>query len=267
LENINKKAQIIYISHGGGPLPILGEPSHNEMVKFMKDLPSKLRKPEAIIVISAHWEENVVTIQGGNHPEMLYDYYGFPDEAYKINYPSMGSKEYTGKISGILDSHGIKHSINDDRGYDHGHFIPLMLMYPEADIPSLQISLLHNLDANDHINLGKALSKLVSENILIIGSGFSFHNLREYNLSSNIEDTRNNLFQDYLIEACTTDLEQKEREKKLIEWKNAPNARYCHPRPEHLLPLHVCVGIANDKAKLIFNNYIAGKRAVAFLWE
>lgn len=267
MENIDKKAQVVFISHGGGPLPILGEPSHNEMIKFMNELPSGLRKPDAIIVISAHWEENIVTIQGSSHPKMLYDYYGFPDEAYNIDYPSIGSKKYTSKISGILDRNGIKNSINDDRGYDHGHFIPLMLMYPDADIPSLQISLLRNLDANDHINLGKALSELMGENILIIGSGSSFHNLREFNLSRNIEDIRNDPFQDYLINACTTDLTQKEREKKLIEWDSAPNARYCHPRHDHLLPLHVCVGITKDKAKLIFNNYVAGKRVVAFLWE
>lgn len=267
MKNSNNKAQLIYISHGGGPLPILGEPSHDEMVKFMKNLPSKLRKPEAILVISAHWEESVVTIQGSESPKMLYDYYGFPDEAYKVNYPANGSQMYAKKIADILERHGVKSNIDSERGYDHGFFIPLMLMYPKADIPSLQISLLRSLDASDHINFGKALSELMKENILVIGSGSSFHNMRSFNLSENKEDPLNDAFQDYLIEACTTDIPQEEREKMLIEWESAPSARYCQPREDHLLPLHVCMGMAEDKSKLIFNDYVAGKRVVAFLWE
>ena len=266
MKNTNNKAQIVYVSHGGGPLPILGDSSHNEMVKFMKELPSKLTKPDAILVISAHWEENIVTIQGGKRPEMMYDYYGFPEEAYKINYPSMGSQMYAGKIVDILARHGIESNIDNGRGYDHGHFIPLMLMYPKADIPSLQISLLHNLDANDHIKLGKAMSELMRENILVIGSGSSFHNMSSFNFSENRQDSLNDAFQDYLVETCTNDLPQEERENRLIEWESAPNARYCHPRQEHLLPLHVCMGMAGDKAKLIFDDYVAGKRVVAFLW-
>ena len=142
-----------------------------------------------------------------------------------------------------------------------------MLIYPKADIPSLQISLLHNLDANDHIKLGKALSELMRENILVMGSGFSFHNINAFSMSGNREDPLNDAFQDWLIETCSGDLPQEEREKRLIDWEDAPSARYCHPRQDHLLPLHVCVGMAASKAELIFDDYIVGKRSVAFLWE
>ena len=263
----NKRAQIVYFSHGGGPLPILEDPSHEEMIKFMKKLPSKLRKPDTILVISAHWEENAVTIQGGKCPKMLYDYYGFTEEAYNANYPAKGSQKYAGKIADILDKNGIENNIDSERGFDHGLFIPLMLMYPKADIPSLQISLIHNLDADEHIKLGRALSEINRENILVIGSGFSFHNMSAFSMSGNREDPLNDAFQNYLIETCTSDLSQEDREKSLSKWESAPNARYCHPRQEHLLPLHVCVGMAGDKAKLVFDDYIAGKRAVAFLWD
>ena len=116
---------------------------------------------------------------------------------------------------------------------------------------------------------GKALNELMYENILVVGSGFSFHNMRAFSRDGKIsKDHANYLFQEWLIETCTTQLTQEERERRLIHWEKAPSARYCHPREEHLLPLHVCVGIAgeNSRAEKIFDDYILGKRAVAFLW-
>ena len=261
-----KRAQIVYFSHGGGPLPILGDPGHKAMVGFMQSLPSKLRRPDAILVISAHWEESVPTLLGADRPELFYDYYGFPDEAYRVTYPAPGSPELARKVSTLLNKRGIPSRIDLRRGYDHGLFIPLMLMYPEADIPSLQISLVQRLDPVVHIALGKALGELLNDNILIIGSGFSFHNLREFQLGRNsmIPDSQNDAFQEWLIETCTGP--RSECEQRLTNWERAPFARYCHPREEHLLPLQVCVGMAETPARLIFDDYIAGKRAVAFLW-
>ncbi|MEX1377818.1 MAG: class III extradiol ring-cleavage dioxygenase [Eubacteriales bacterium] len=260
-----KGAQIIYFSHGGGPLPILGDPSHAKMNEFMKKLPEILRKPEAIILFSAHWEENIVTLQTNAAPPMLYDYFGFPAESYEIKYPAKNSPEFLKRIKEILEERNIKYKEDDMRGYDHGHFIPLKMMYPDADIPTFQISMLHSLSAKEHINLGNALNKLKDENVLIIGSGFSFHNLRAFGFEGNTPDDRNDTFQDWLIKVCTG--EATDAEKELINWESAPNARYCHPREEHLLPLHVCQGAAKCSAKVIFDDYIAGKRAVAFLWE
>lgn len=258
--------QIVYFSHGGGPLPILGDPGHKAMVDFMQELPSKLGKPDAILVISAHWEESVPTLLGADRPEMYYDYYGFPDEAYKITYPAPGDPESARKIVALLSERGISSRIDTERGFDHGLFIPLKLMYPEANIPSLQISLVKGLDPAAHIALGEALSGLISENILVIGSGFSFHNLGEFQFGdSEKSDPLNDAFQDWLIDTCTGP--QAQCEQRLIDWGKAPSARYCHPREEHLLPLHVCVGMVTKPAKLIFDDYIAGKRAVAFLWS
>ena len=239
------------------------------MNEFMGKLPEMLRRPEAILVISAHWEENMVTVQGGESPPMLYDYYGFPEQAYEINYPAPGNPALAEKICAILAKSGVVSSINETRGFDHGLFIPLKMIYPEADIPSMQISLLHSLDAKAHIALGQALRPLMDENILIIGSGFSFHNLRAFSFSDmgkNIVDEHNDEFQDWLKDTIESDCMQSEREARLIDWESAPYARYCHPREDHLMPLLVCAGLAGGRGETIFNDYIAGKKALAFLW-
>jgi len=261
------KAQIVYFSHGGGPLPILGDEGHKAMIDFMKKLPTRLRKPEAILVISAHWEETAATLLSAPNPPMFYDYYGFPEEAYQITYPAPGSPELANRIAGILKKNAIPANLDPKRGFDHGVFIPLKMMYPQADIPSLQLSLLRGLNPAAHIALGKALRELMTENILVIGSGFSFHNLRAFFGERTAEfDPANDAFQNWLIETCTGPLAQSERESRLIEWQKAPSARYCHPREEHLLPAHVCVGMADKPAELIFDEMILGKRSVGFLW-
>ncbi len=259
-------AQIVFFSHGGGPLPILGDEGHKSMVDFMEKLPSQLSTPDAILVVSAHWEANRATVLGAQSPPMLYDYYGFPAEAYKITYPAPGNPELADRIVRLLEKAKIPADVDMERGFDHGLFIPLKLMYPQADIPSLQLSLLHSLDPSAHIAMGKALRELATENILVVGSGFSFHNLRAFSWSGGIEpDPKNDAFQEWLIETCTGQ-DQEQTERNLIDWEDAPGARYCHPREDHLVPLHVCVGMAGKPAKLIFDDLIFGKRAVAFLW-
>jgi aromatic ring-opening dioxygenase catalytic subunit (LigB family) len=237
------------------------------MVDFMTQLPIRLEKPDLILVVSAHWEESAVTLLGAQNPAMFYDYYGFPSQAYEITYPAPGNPEVAHKIAGLLEQNHISARIEPQRGYDHGLFIPLKLMYPQADIPCLQLSLLRGLDPGAHVALGKALRGLTGENILVIGSGFSFHNLRAFSWQGMGEaDPANDAFQDWLIEVCTGPLTQSEREQRLIDWESAPSARYCHPREEHLLPLHVCQGMADKSAELIFDDQILGKRGVAFLW-
>jgi 4,5-DOPA dioxygenase extradiol len=265
--NSQNKAQIVYFSHGGGPLPILGDSSHKSMVAFMRQLPSRLKRPGAILVISAHWEEGNATLLGAQTPAMFYDYYGFPDEAYEITYPAPGSPDMANRIAELLNQNHIAAHIDPQRGFDHGLFIPLKLMYPQADIPALQLSLLRGLDPAAHLDLGRALRPLMYENILVIGSGFSFHNMQAFSWhGKNIPDSANDDFQNWLIEVCTGPISQSEREQRLIDWQKAPSARYCHPREEHLLPLHVCMGMTNRGATVIFDDYILGKRGVAFMW-
>jgi 4,5-DOPA dioxygenase extradiol len=265
--NSERLAQIVYFSHGGGPLPILGDPGHQAMVDFMIQLPSQLKKPDLILVISAHWEESAATFLGAKNPATFYDYYGFPPAAYDITYPAPGSPEAANRIAGLLNQQNIPTRIDPTRGFDHGLFIPLKLMYPQADIPCLQLSLLRGLNPEAHLALGQALRALKNENILVIGSGFSFHNMRAFSWGGNgAPDPANDAFQNWLIETCTGSIPQPEREQRLVEWEKAPSARYCHPREEHLLPLHVCLGMADSPARLIFDDQILGKRGVAFLW-
>lgn len=259
------EAQIIYISHGGGPLPILVDPDHREMVTFMRALPERLARPEAILVISAHWEEDVPTVQGAAHPPLLYDYYGFPPEAYQITYPAPGNPELAARIVDLLEQNGIPARIDPQRGFDHGAFIPLKLMYPQADIPVLQLSLQRGLDPQAHIAMGHALRPLMEANLLVVGSGSSFHNFQAF-WGKGI-DLANEAFQNWLVETCTSpELSQEERESRLMQWESAPHARYAHPREEHLLPLHVCQAMAGKAGQVIFDGKILGKRQVAFLW-
>lgn len=262
------QSSVFYLSHGGGPLPLLGDKGHQNMIRIIKEVTRTLAKPSAILVISAHWEESQPTITSGASPALIYDYYGFPKEAYEIEYPASGSPELANKVFKLLGNAGIKATLDDQRGFDHGLFVPLKLMYPEANIPCVQLSLVNNLLSEDHIRIGKALADLRKDNVLVIGSGFSFHNLKAFFTPSTKEArTLNESFEQWLIDTCSnSQLTEEERERRLKNWDSAPAARYCHPREEHLLPLHVCYGIAGTAAKKVFEFEIMGKMASAYLW-
>jgi 4,5-DOPA dioxygenase extradiol len=168
----NLKSAIIYLSHGGGPLPLLGDKDHQNMRDFIRAVTPMFIKPSAILVISAHWEAQIPSITSGPFPSLIYDYYGFPKEAYDIKYPVAGSPELAKKIAGLLGSAGIDANLDNQRGFDHGLFVPLKLMFPDATIPCVQLSLVNNLQPELHLQMGKALRMLKKDNVLIIGSGF-----------------------------------------------------------------------------------------------
>ena len=266
--NAKPLAPVLYIPHGGGPLPILGDPMHRELVAFLGQIPQQLPRPEALVVISAHWEAAEVTITGGERPALLYDYCGFPPESYAIAYPAPGNPSLANHIHELLHAAGIPARIDRGRGFDHGLFVPLTLMYPEADIPCVQVSLKAGLDAAAHIAIGKALAPLRYLPVLVLGSGFSFHNMAAFFPATEAVDPRNDPFQQWLIHTLTgaAALPDFEREQRLVSWEQAPYARYCHPREEHLLPLHVCYGIAQAAAQVVFDGVVIGKRSCALLW-
>jgi len=262
------KGSILYLSHGGGPLPLLGDEAHQEMVSFLKQVTPSLGNPAAILVISAHWEENKPTLTRGASSSLFYDYQGFPAESYEIKYPAPGEPILSNKIFSLLKNCGIEADFNDQRGFDHGVFVPLKIMYPAATIPCVQLSLVRGLRPDQHIQIGKALAGLVEDNVLIIGSGFSFHNMRAF-FSPSTSDSlaMNEAFEQWLIATCTNrQLSEADREQHLLNWDRAPAARYCHPREEHLLPLHVCYGAAGSAANQAFRFEILGKKASAYLW-
>ena len=266
--NSNLQCPVLFVPHGGGPLPLLGDQSHFTLVSFLKGIASSLPLPSSIVIISAHWEEDKVTITSGSRPSLIYDYYGFPEETYQIEYPAIGDPVLAVKIFNFLQDSGIDAKLDGHRGFDHGMFVPLKIMFPEADIPCVQLSLVKNLDPESHIKIGKALSKLRSGNTLILGSGFSFHNMQALMSQNAGVDSKNEKFEQWLIDTCTNPNHSPiMQEKKLIEWGRAPFARYCQPREEHLLPLHVCAGAAYSTAKLVFEGKVAGKKTSAFLWD
>jgi len=260
-------ASISYIPHGGGPLPVLGDPGHAGLSRFLSDLPQQFAVPEAILVISAHWEEAQPTLTSGVSPELIYDYSGFPAAAYQLRYPAAGQPELAHEIANLLNAAGHKANLDDQRGFDHGLFIPLLLMYPEANIPCIQLSLTADLDPARHLDMGRALQPLLNKNLLILGSGLSFHNLRKMFSPDPQTMQAGQAFDQWLTESLTqTDLSQSEREARLLNWEQAPGSRLCHPREEHLLPVHVCAGMAGTAAKQIFNEPLFQYPVSGFMW-
>ena len=249
-------------------MPLLGDTSHQKLVQFTQEITHTFTKPSAILVISAHWEENQPTITSAAFPPLIYDYKGFPKEAYEIKYHAPGAPELANKVFNLLTSAGIAAKLDDQRGFDHGVFVPLKLMHPQADIPCVQLSLVNSLQPQQHIQIGKALASLRNDNVLIIGSGFTFHNMRAF-LAPATKETQamNASFEQWLIDTCSNNqYTEAEREYKLIHWDNAPAATYCHPREEHLLPLLVCYGAAGMAAKKVFELEILGKMSSAYIW-
>ena len=260
-------SSVLFIPHGGGPMPLFDHEGHQELISFLKSITGELCDPSAILLISAHWEESKATITGGELPELIYDYYGFPKDAYEVEYPVPGHTVLAKRVHDLLQHHGIESDIDYQRGFDHGMYVPLKLMYPDATIPCIQLSLVNSLNPKQHIEIGKALSELREDNVLIIGSGFSFHNLNAFRSTEEFGDDKNEAFEQWLIDTCIDkSLSSAEREQRLINWSGAPYARYCHPREEHLIPLHVCYGLAGTDAKLVFEGNVIGKKTSAFLW-
>lgn len=262
------QGRALFLSHGGGPLPLLGDDAHTQMVSCLKDIAERISRPSAIIVVSAHWEAANATVTTGASPDLIYDYSGFPPESYEIKYPCPGNPSLANSITKQLGKAGINVGADSERGFDHGLFVPLKIMFPEADIPCVQLSLIKGLDPLAHINMGRALQGLDDPSILLIGSGFSFHNMRAF-FSPETEDSRNanKAFERWLLDTCSNEsIAEEERTRRFVNWQAAPHARYCHPREEHLLPLHVCYGFAGSACTESFELQILNKESSMYSW-
>lgn len=249
-------------------MPLLGDPGHKELVSCLENIASSIPAPDAIVVVSAHWEEQIPKITSGQNPPLIYDYYGFPEESYRIEYPCRGEPALAGEIHSLLAESDIDARLDESRGFDHGLFVPLKIMYPEASIPCVQLSLVDTLDPARHIAIGSALRTLGHKAILVIGSGFSFHNLKAFFTPDTSESRKlNHAFEEWLMKACCSpDISEQQRTEMLVRWSDAQGARYCHPRVEHLLPLHVCYGVAQGPAQERFAIRIMNKESSMYVW-
>lgn len=257
---------VVFVPHGGGPWPFveMGMPKDDVerlagYLRSVRDVPPT--PPNALLVVSAHWEEPVPTVMTSPNPPMLYDYYGFPPESYEITWPAPGAPDLATRVGARLAEAGIACGGDAERGFDHGTFVPLKLTYPNADVPAIQLSLKRGLDPAEHLAIGRALMPLRDEGVFIIASGMTFHNLRAF------RDPRaapvSEAFDAWLRETMTLDPDA--RNERLMQWSAAPAARAAHPREEHLLPLMVAAGAAgDDRATVAFNDTFTGIRLSAY---
>lgn len=257
---------VLFIPHGGGPWPFVELPAFDRaevdaLAGFLRGLPTRLPTPRAVLVITAHWLAPRPTVGTAARPPMLFDYYGFPPESYRLSWPAPGDPALAAQVRGLLTQAGIDVDADDERGFDHGTFIPMMLMDPDASLPTVQLSLQQDLDPAMHLAIGRALAPLRDEGVLIVGSGMSYHDLRGFFTRSG--GPASERFDAWLQQAATA--AQAEREQALCDWERAPAARSAHPHEDHLLPLMVAAGAAgSDRGERIFDGRFGGARLAAF---
>ncbi len=237
-----------FISHGGGPWPWMKREMGNTYARLeaaLADMPRQIgRTPRAILMVSAHWESSAFTVMANPRPPMIYDYGGFPAHTYQVHYDAPGAPDVALRVRDLIAAAGLPVQVDAERGFDHGTFSPMAAIYPKADVPVLQLSLRRGLDPAEHLALGRALAPLRHEDVLIVGSGLSYHNLR--NFGPQARDV-SKAFDDWLGQAVVNDTAAA-RNEQLEAWAQAPAARIAHPREEHLIPLMVAVGAAEQEA-------------------
>jgi aromatic ring-opening dioxygenase catalytic subunit (LigB family) len=233
-----------YLSHGGGPWPWMKDQAGRTFDKLeagLMDVRAELGDlPRAVLVISGHWETPKFEVSSAEHPGMEFDYYGFPEHLYRISYAAPGAPDLAGRVRDLLVAGGHACERDPQRGFDHGTFSLMKPLYPDADMPIVQLSLRANLDPAEHLAVGALLAPLRDEGVLIIGSGSSYHNLR---LRGPQATPPGRAFDDWL-EQTLVESGPADREARLKHWEKAPAARLVHPREDHLLPLMVAVGAA-----------------------
>jgi aromatic ring-opening dioxygenase catalytic subunit (LigB family) len=258
-----------FISHGGGPWPWMKDQTngaYDRLEASLIEMPQQIGvTPKAVLVISGHWEERDFTVMSSANPAMIYDYSGFPEHTYRIKYAPPGSPQVADRVRGLIADAGFAAKLDPRRGYDHGTFAPLAVIYPDADVPVLQLSLRHGYDPKVHIAVGRALAPLRDEGVLILGSGLSYHNLSDFGPRAREPSAAfDRWLQETLVAAIPA-----ERINRLVEWEAAPAARKAHPQEDHLLPLMVVVGASgNDKAVNVYHeaDFFGGISVSSFMF-
>ena len=262
------KTPVVFLPHGGGPWPFVDlgfdRGQADDLARYLRsvrDVPPV--RPRALLVISAHWEAPVPTVTTAENPPMLYDYYGFPPEAYQVTWPAPGDPGLARQVRELLAAANISSAEDPERGFDHGTFVPLKLTYPEADVPTVQLSLQQGLDPLQHLAMGRALAPLREQGVFIVGSGMTFHNMRAFGDPRALPMSES--FDTWLRQSAV--LPERERDAELARWDQAPAARLAHPREEHLLPLMVVAGAGGgDAGTVAYAGTMMGVRISAFQW-
>ena len=247
---------VFFISHGGGPWPWIDGLREQYAITeaALKALPQTLPcKPKSVLVITGHWEAPVFSVSSAEQPSTIYDYFGFPEHTYHIQYPAPGSPVLAAGVRNLLDRAGIVNGESPSQGFDHGTFVPMSLMFPQADVPVVLLSLKAGYNPAEHIRAGQALQPLRDEGVLIVGSGLTYHNMQGFRQAGALQVSRT--FEQYLTDAVTGSPQQ--RLQKLAEWQQAPAARQAHPREDHLMPLLVAAGAAgDDEGRVMFTDEV-----------
>lgn len=234
----------LFVSHGAPTLPLdTGHPTH----AFLKTLGASLPKPKSILVVSAHWDTRHPALTTSPNPETIHDFYGFPEELYRMRYAAPGSMELVQRTAGLLEGAGLEVHADGERGLDHGAWVPLMLMYPDARIPVVQLSLQTGAGAAHHLAVGRSLASLRDEGVLVLASGGATHNLREFFRPAPGQD------ESYVprFSGWLKDILEKGDQDSLVDYRRlAPDAARAHPSEEHFFPVLVAAG-ASDKAERI----------------
>lgn len=246
-----------YIPHGGGPCFFMEDPHGlwTGMEQFLESLPSRMPEPpKAILLVSAHWETDGFALSGAKKPTLLYDYYGFPEHTYQLRYDVPGSPELAARAAQLLQDAGLDAVVDTERGLDHGVFVPLKVVFPNADVPVVAMSLDRGMDPALHLAAGRALAPLRREGVAIIGSGMSFHNMaamRDQSLRGASEE-----FDAWLGDAIARPPEARARQ--LAKWAAEPSGPLAHPREEHLIPLMVAAGASDAEGEVIYREALMG---------
>ncbi len=219
-------------------------------------------RPRAILVVSGHWEEARPTVNAGVAPPLLFDYGGFPSHTYRLTWPAPGAPDLAARVRGLLGETGMESGSDTSRGWDHGVFVPMKVIFPDADIPTVQLSLRHGLDPATHLALGRALAPLRREGVLIVGSGQTYHNMRGFMGGGGGVDPAAEAFDAWLRGAMA---DGATRDRSLIAWEQAPGARQAQPHEDHLLPLMVAAGAASgEPGRTVFHGHALGKPISGF---
>ncbi len=243
-----ERMPVFFIPHGAGPCFFMDwnpADTWQRLAGFLQGLADTLpARPRAIVLVSGHWLAPQFSVTGHANPALIYDYNGFPAHTYELTYPAAGDPALAQQLAQRLMQGAMDARVDETRGFDHGVFIPLKLVFPAADIPVVQLSLQRDLDPGAHLQAGRALASLRDEGVLIVGSGMSFHNMRGYGDARYTPISVE--FDDWLTAAVEGPPAQ--RDALLQGWTSAPHARLCHPPggEEHLLPLLVAAGAAGD---------------------